>query len=513
VSESPTTNPNGRVRKVVIVGGGTAGWMVAAAFSKVLGPAGMVIELVESEEIGTVGVGEATIPQLLHFNQLLELDENEFVRATQATYKLGIEFVDWRRIGDRYIHPFGSYGIAMLGVDFQHFWLKGRRLGEMAPLDAYSIAAVAARQGRFLRPIPDQTRSPLSKISYAFQFDAALYARYLRRYAEARGVLRTEGRIVDVHLAGERGLVEAVSLSDGRRIKGELFIDCSGFRGLLIEQTLRSGYEDWSGWLPCDRAVAVPCARIEDPIPYTRATARPAGWQWRIPLQHRTGNGYVYSSRCVSDDEAAATLLANLDGEPLAEPRVLRFTGGHRRRPWVGNVVSMGLASGFLEPLESTSIHMVQSAIARLLTLFPSARFEQPEIDEYNRQTILEYVNVRDFLVLHYKATERHDTSFWNHCRALSPPVGLERKLKLYSTNGRIVRDKDELFTETSWLAVMAGQGIEAAGYHPVVDLIGDGETLARLADVRAVNQRAASLMPRHVDFLAGSQHPLAVPQ
>src|SRR5882757_9863454 len=331
-----TVNPNGRLSKVVIVGGGTAGWMAAAAFSKILGPNGVSIELVESEEIGTVGVGEATIPQLLHFNALLELDENEFVRATQGTYKLGIEFVDWRRIGHRYIHPFGSYGIAMLGVDFQHFWLKGRHLGEMAPLDEYSLSAVAARQGRFLRPLPDQTRSPLSKISYAFQFDASLYARFLRRLAEARVVMRTEGRISDVHLHGERGLIEAVSLNDGRRIEGDLFIDCSGFRGLLIEQTLGSGYEDWTSWLPCDRAVAVPCARIADPTPYTRATARPAGWQWRIPLQHRTGNGYVFSSHHVSEDEATATLLANLDGQALAEPRVLRFTAGHRRRPWIG---------------------------------------------------------------------------------------------------------------------------------------------------------------------------------
>jgi tryptophan halogenase len=507
-----TLNPNGRVNKIVVVGGGTAGWMAAAGLAKVLAP-GILLELVESEEIGTVGVGEATIPQLLHFNALLELDENEFVRATQATYKLGIEFVDWQRIGARYIHPFGSYGIAMLGVDFQHFWLKGRHLGERTPLDAYSLGAVAARQGRFLRPLADQTRSPLSKISYAFQFDAALYARFLRGIAERRGVRRTEGRITQVHRHGERGLVEAVSLADGRRVEGDLFIDCSGFRGLLIEQALGSNYEDWTCWLPCDRAVAVPCARVEDPIPYTRATARPAGWQWRIPLQHRTGNGYVYCSRYVSDDEATATLLANLDGTPLAAPRILRFTAGHRRLPWIGNVVSMGLASGFLEPLESTSIHMVQSAIARLLTFFPSACFEQAEIDEYNRQTILEYVNVRDFLVLHYRATERSDTPFWDYCRTLPPPPGLQRKLELFRTNGRIVRDKDELFTETSWLAVMAGQGIEAAGYHPVADLIDDEDTLRRLADVRAVNQRAALLMPRHVDFLAGSQRPLPVPR
>jgi tryptophan halogenase len=506
-----TVNPNGRIAKIVVVGGGTAGWMTAAAFSKVLGPAGIRIELVESEEIGTVGVGEATIPQLLHFNTLLELDENEFVRATQGTYKLGIEFVDWRRLGHRYIHPFGSYGLPMLGVDFQHFWLKGQLLGDTAPLDDYSIAAVAARQGRFLRPLPQETRSPLSKISYAFQFDASLYARYLRQWSEARGVIRTEGRISTVDLHPEREHVRAVKLSDGRTVDGDLFIDASGFRGLLIEQTLHSGYEDWTSWLPCDRAVAVPCARVEDPIPYTRSTAREAGWQWRIPLQHRTGNGYVYSSRYISDDEAAATILRNLDGEALAEPRVLRFTGGHRRRPWIGNVVSMGLAGGFLEPLESTSIHLVQSAIARLLTLFPSMSFEQAEIDEYNRQTIQEYEHIRDFLVLHYKATERTDTPFWNDCRNLPPPAGLARKLGLFRSNGRILRDRDELFTETSWLAVMVGQGIQAAGYHPVVDLLNDDETSSRLADVRAVNLRAATLMPRHVDFLAGRQAPLAV--
>jgi tryptophan halogenase len=399
----------------------------------------------------------------------------------------------------------------MLGVDFQHFWLKGRHLGETASLDEYSIAAVAARQSRFLRPLSDQTRSPLSKISYAFQFDASLYAKYLRHWAEARGVIRTEGRIATVEQHPQSGHVSAVQLSDGRRIEAELFIDCSGFRGLLIEQTLKSGYEDWTRWLPCDRAVAVPCTRIEDPLPYTRSTARPAGWQWRIPLQHRTGNGYVYSSRHVSDDEAAATLLRSLDGEQLAEPRLLRFTGGHRRRPWIGNVVSMGLASGFLEPLESTSIHMVQSAIARLMTLFPSARFEQAEIDEFNRQTIQEYIHIRDFLVLHYQATERTETPFWNECRALPPPPGLARKLDLYRTNGRIVRDKDELFTETSWLAVMAGQGIEAEGYHPILDMIDAQETRHRLADVRAVNQRAVRLMPRHVDFLTGKQAPLAL--
>ena len=493
---------SGRVERVVIVGGGTAGWMAAAAFAKVFGSTGPAIELIESEEIGIVGVGEATIPQLLIFNRLLELDEDDFVRATHATYKLGIEFVDWTRIGHRYFHPFGQYGIDMLGVDFHHLWLKGKALGNTAPLDDYSLMAVAARASRFCRPVPSQPKSPLSKIAYAFQFDATLYARFLRQYAEARGVVRTEGRVVGVEQSSDSGFVTAVALSDQRRIAGDLFIDCSGFRGLLIEGALKSGYVDWSEWLPCDRAVAVGCGRIEDPTPYTRSTARPAGWQWRIPLQHRTGNGYVYASSYVSDDEAATTLLSHLDGIPMGEPRLLRFTGGHRRHPWVKNVVALGLASGFLEPLESTSIHMVQSGIARLLTLFPSVRFEQAEIDAYNRATIAEYVSVRDFLVLHYKSTERVDTPFWHHCRSLSPPEGLQRKVELFQTNGRIIRDKDELFTETSWLAVMVGQGISPIGYHPIADLLSAEEIGARLDDVRAVNARCASLMPRHVDFL-----------
>ncbi len=459
-------NPSGLVQRIVIVGGGTAGWMAAAALSKVLGRAGPKIELVESEEIGTVGVGEATIPQLLLFNRLLEIDEDEFVRATRATYKLGIEFVDWTRLGHRYIHPFGQYGIDMLGVEFHHLWLRGTTLGEAAPLDDYSLMAMAARAGRFSRPVANQSKSPLSKIAYAFQFDASLYARFLRKFAEARGVVRTEGRIVRVARSSDSGFIEAVVLDDQRHVSGDLFIDCSGFRGLLIEQTLQSGYVDWTPWLPCDRAVAVPCERVEDPAPYTRSTACEAGWQWRIPLQHRTGNGYVYSSRYISDDEATARLLNRLDGAPAGEPRLLRFVGGHRKQAWVKNVVALGLAGGFLEPLESTSIHLVQSGIARLLTFFPTKNFEQAEIDAYNRATVAEYHYVRDFLVLHYKATERNDTPFWRDCQLLPAPEGLARKLDLFRTNGRIVRDKDELFTQTSWLAVLIGQGVKPQGYH-----------------------------------------------
>jgi tryptophan 7-halogenase len=490
------------IRKVVIVGGGTAGWMAAAGIAKIMGDTGLAIELVESEEIGTVGVGEATIPQINLYNAMLGIDEAEFVRATNGTYKLGIEFVDWTRIGDRYVHPFGFYGINMKGVEFHHHWLKGRALGDDTPLDAYSLSVVAGLAGRFEHPRPDLPNSPLSKIGYAYQFDAGLYARYLRTLSESWGVVRTEGRIVDVVQHGETGFVEAVVLQSGARIEGDLFIDCSGFRGLLIEQTLGAGFEDWTSWLPCDRAYAVPCENGGDRQPLTRSTARSAGWQWRIPLQHRIGNGYVYSSAHISDDEAAATLLANLDGAALAEPKQLRFTAGHRRKAWIKNVVALGLAGGFLEPLESTSIHLVQSGIARLMTLFPTRAFHQVEIDRYNHESVREYLDIRDFLVLHYKATERDDSSFWDYCRTLPPPPGLADKLAMYRAGGRIFREHNELFTETSWLAVMAGQGVQAGGYHPAADLLPDAETLTRLRHIRDVIADTAQALPTQDEFL-----------
>ena len=494
---------NDALRKIVIAGGGTAGWMAAAGISRVAGNIpGLEIELVESEEIGTIGVGEATIPQITLFNALLGIDEGEFVRETHATYKLGIEFVDWTRIGHRYVHPFGFYGIDMLGVEFHHHWLKGQKLGDATPLDRYSLGIVGALQGRFAHPRHDQPNSPLSKIGYAFQFDAGLYAKYLRRLAESWGVKRTEGRIVDVARNGENGHVEAVVLQSGNRVAGDLFIDCSGFRGLLIEGAMQAGYEDWTAWLPCDRALAVPCETGGDRLPLTRATARPAGWQWRIPLQHRIGNGYVYSSAHISDDEAAATLLANLDGVPLTEPKLLRFTAGHRKKSWVGNVVALGLASGFLEPLESTSIHLVQSGIARLMTCFPTRALDQAEIDRFNALTVQEYIDIRDFLVLHYKSTERDDTPFWDYCRTLPPPAGLADKLDMFRRNGRIFREHNELFTETSWLAVMVGQGMETSGYHPVADLLPDAETLHRLDHIREVIAETAANMPKQDDYL-----------
>lgn len=497
----------GRIRKLVIAGGGTAGWMAAAAISKIAGALpDFSIDLVESEAIGTVGVGEATIPQINLFNAMLGLDEMELMRATHATYKLGIEFVDWTRIGYRYIHPFGFYGLDMMGVEFHHHWLKGRLAGDPSELDEYSIAAMAAQANRFLHPTPDQPKSPLAKLAYAFQFDAGLYAKYLRGRAERQGVNRIEGRIVEVEQDPENGFVTALKLESGARVEGELFLDCSGFRSLLLGQTLGVPFVDWSRWLPCDRAVAIPCTLGPDRKPLTRSTARAAGWQWNIPLQHRVGNGHVYCSAHIGEDEATAVLLANLEGEPLASPNQLRFTAGHRARAWDKNVIALGLAGGFLEPLESTAIHLVQSGIARLMTLFPTRAFSPAEIERYNALTVQEYVDIRDFLVLHYSATERDDSEFWNYCRNIAPPDGLAEKLAMFRSSGRVFREHNELFTETSWEAVLVGQGIEPGGYHPVADLLPDEETLKRLASIRGTIARTVEQMPTQEEFLAANR-------
>jgi tryptophan halogenase len=492
-----------RIRNIVIVGGGTAGWMAAAAFAKVLGGR-YAIELIESDEIGIVGVGEATVPHLKLFNNLLGIDEAEFVRRTQGSFKLGIQFDDWGRIGSRYFHSFGPIGHDLGLLPFHQYWLKARRQGKASPdIGTYSLNAMAAAQGRFMVSASDVApTSPLANIAYAYHFDAGRYARFLREYAERLGVRRREGRIVDVALHPHSGFVEAVTLASGARVGGDLFVDCSGFRGLLIEQALHTGYDDFSRWLPCDRAVTVACGKVGPPAPYTRSTARSAGWQWRIPLQHRTGNGYVYSSAHLSDDEAAATLLANLDGPPLGEPRLLRFTAGMRRKFWNRNVVALGLASGFMEPLESTSIYLVQSGIARFLNLFPWSDFDPVLIERYNAQSVFEYERIRDFLILHYHATERSDSAFWDACRNMPIPPELAQTIRLFRDSGRFFRQGEEMFALVSWVQVMLGQGIVPEHYHPLVDQVDPADMDGYIVSVGRVIANCVQAMPSHAAFI-----------
>ena len=490
-----------RLRRIVIVGGGTAGWMTAAALGRFLKDGYTKVTLVESEAIGTVGVGESTIPQINIFNRMLGLDENDFVRKTKATFKLGIDFVDWQRIGHTYHHPFGPYGVDMEGVSFHAYWLKLRAMGLDDDLGAYSLQTVGARQSKFMRP-NGQANSPLGQIAYAFQFDAGLYAKFLREYSEARGVTRQEGKIASVQQDGQSGHVTSVTLESGQVIEGDLFIDCSGFRGLLIEQTLKTGYEDWSQWLLNDRAVAMPCTLGGSMSPVTRATARPHGWQWRIPLQHRLGNGYAYSSQHVSDDEALADLLSQLDGEPLADPNLIRFTPGRRKKSWNGNVVAIGLSAGFMEPLESQSIYLIQVGIARLLAHFPDRHFRAADIDRYNRTMAFEYEKIRDFIILHFKATARSDTPYWDYLREMPIPDYLADKIELFKGSGRVFRENDELFNDTSWFAVFIGQGIIPESYDPMVDCMDEGLFKARMAEIKAVIARSAEVMPGHMDFI-----------
>ncbi|WP_288456593.1 tryptophan halogenase family protein [uncultured Sphingomonas sp.] len=490
-----------RISRIVILGGGTAGWMTAAALSRSLGRS-VAITLLESDDIGTVGVGEATIPTIHWFNDLIGLDEAEFLRETRATFKLGIEFVDWTRPGHRYFHPFGQYGAPLPGVAFHHRWLKARAQGSDVPLSGLSLAARLAAEGRFARPVGD-ARSILSTLGYAYHFDAGLYARYLRRLAEAAGVVRVEGRLRDVVRDGDNAQVTALLTERGETLAGELFVDCSGFRALLIGGAMGEGLEDWSHWLPCDRAVAVPCARVAATTPYTRSTARAAGWQWRIPLQHRTGNGYVYASAHLSEDEATATLLANLDGEALAEPRTLRFTAGTRRRPWRGNVVAIGLSSGFLEPLESTSIHLIQSGITKLLTLFPDRDMDPALADRFNQLFGRDMDGIKDFLILHYHATSGRDEPLWRHCRTMALPDTLSARVAQYRRSGRLILDSDELFREASWLAVLDGQGVTASGYNPLADAIDAATNRAQVEQIAQVIARAAPTLPMHDDALA----------
>jgi tryptophan halogenase len=493
---------NRPLKKVVIVGGGTAGWMTAALLSKLFMAGRYDISLVESEAIGTIGVGEATIPAIRTFNGLAGIDQAEMMRATQATFKLGIEFVDWREVGHSYIHGFGKIGQDLLWLHPHQFWLKMAGKGVVKHFDHYALNCLAARKNRFSPPDPRNPNSPVSGIDYAFHMDASLYAAYLRRQSEARGVRRIEGRIVSTQLRAENGFVDHVVLEDGRRIEGDLFIDCSGMRALLIGDALGIGYERWDKWLLCDRALAVPCESTPILAPYTRSTARGSGWQWRIPLQHRIGNGHVYSSAHIGDDEAAATLMANLDGKPLDEPRPVRFVPGKRHEAWEKNVVAIGLASGFLEPLESTSIHLIQTGILRLISLFPGRDFNPADIAEYNRQTDFEFEDVRDFIIAHYKVTDREDTPFWSYVKHMDVPDSLAERLELFKASARFfVHGKAELFREESWVQVLLGQGLPMR-YDPMVDMIPEEQIISFLRDMEEVIEDCANGMPTHAAYI-----------
>jgi tryptophan halogenase len=488
-----------RVRRVVIAGGGTAGWMVAAGLSKTLGKL-LDIRLVESDEIGTVGVGEATIPTLVLFHRLLGINEQEFMAATQATFKLGIGFESWRQLpskegGENYVHSFGLTGKDHWTAGFQHFWLKGRDRKLATDYGDYCLELRASLEGRF-------AHLPRNGMNYAFHIDAGLYARFLRKFAEGFGVKRIEGKIVDVKLDEASGNIAAIRLDSGDLIEGDLFIDCTGFRGLLIGNALHVGYEDWSHHLFCDSAVALQTESLGPAIPYTRSIARDAGWQWRIPLQHRVGNGMVYCSRYLDDAAAKKGLLANVEGRVLTEPRVIKFRPGQRRQTWKRNCIAIGLSSGFIEPLESTSIHLIQRGIMRLLQMFPRDGIRQSDVDEYNGQANTEIEHIRDFIVLHYHVTRRQDTPFWRACRAMDIPASLRHRIDLFRESGRVFRVPGELFAENSWIQVMLGQGIEPQQHHPVADLMGDEELARFLNDIKSSVEKTLSQLPAHQTYV-----------
>lgn len=492
---------NGDRKSVLIVGGGTAGWMTAAALANKLSGLGIKVTLVESEQIGTVGVGEATVPHIHFFNEALGINEAEFMLRTKATFKLGIEFRNWGCIGDSYIHPFGAFGEDVGGVEFLQHWLRLDRHGRAAPFEHYSLPVQAARLDRFSRP-SDDPASIRSTYSYAYQFDAGLYARFLRDYAEARDVKRIEGKIVDVALDPESGDVTSVTLDSGKQMAADLFIDCSGFRALLIGRASSHPFENWSHWLPCDRAIAVPCERSGPTTPYTRSTALQSGWLWRIPLQHRIGNGHVYASAFIDDAAAERQLLGQLEGSALAAPNRLRFTAGKRPEQWAANCVAIGLSAGFLEPLESTSIHLIQLGITKLLELFPVGDVAAIDRAEYNRSMNLEYDRVRDFLILHYKLTQRDDSDFWNYCRTMTVPDSLAQKMELFAERGIVARYREGMFLEPSWLAVYLGQNMRPRRFNPLANLGAERALAEALEKSARTCLDAASSMPDHDAYL-----------
>ncbi|MBO6689409.1 MAG: tryptophan 7-halogenase [Henriciella sp.] len=492
---------NNLVTSIVIVGGGSAGWMTAAALSSLLDPRSVKITLIESEEIGTVGVGEATIPDIINFNGILGIKETDFLRATNGTFKLGIEFNNWGRLGDTYFHPFGEHGVDMQGIDFHQYWMRFQRANPGSSIEEFSLSAVASRAGKFAMPTNDP-RSVLSQLRYAYHFDATAYARFLRDYAEQRGVKRVEGKVVEVNLKDETGFISDVQLEDGSKLIGDLFFDCSGFRALLLGDTLGVDYEDWAHWLPCDTAQAVACERTGDLLPYTKSTAKTAGWQWRIPTQHRTGNGHIYCSSMMDDEAAIDSLLADLDGPALGSPRKIRFRTGCRTRFWDKNCIAIGLSGGFLEPLESTSLYLIQEGISKFISLFPSKNMPTAIRDEYNRQLTQKFEQVRDFIILHYKATERDDSEFWNYCRTMSVPDSLTRKIELFREAGRVFRYEDELFSKPSWVAVLLGQNILPKTTDPIVEGVPEEQVERSLGSMKAAMNNAVMKMETHQAFL-----------
>ena len=490
------------IKKIVIVGGGSAGWMTAAPLAQRLPPE-CEITLIESPEIGTIGVGEATLPTIRFFNKALGLDGADFVKKTKATFKLGIEFKDWGHIGNRIFHGFGDYGPAIENRSPHMHWLRlSRADAQFPPLEDFSVSSVMARNMRFTPPSGEQA-SAKNAFSYGFHFDAGLYAAYLRDYAMQRAVKRIEAMIVEVELHPDTGFVEAVLLRDGRRIEGDLFIDCSGFRGLLIEGALKAGYDDWSSQLPCNSALAVPCEKLEKLTPFTRSTAKTAGWQWRIPLQHRTGNGHVYCNSFISDDDAARVLLEGLDGAALDQPRQLRFTTGRRRRSWVKNCVAIGLSAGFLEPLESTSLSLIETAVGTLIENFPDSDFRPELADEFNRQMSARYESVRDFIILHYKLTNRTDSEFWKYCAHIAIPDSLQHQIDLFRETGRVVIYDKGGFMEPSFIAIMMGLGITPKAYDPFVDLMDVHNLHRHFANVHKAIAMTVSGMPDHTEYIA----------
>ena len=484
-----------RIRRIVVAGGGTAGWMAAAAIARTMGRT-VELTLVESEAIGTVGVGESTIPPLVTYNRLLGIDEAEFMRATQATFKLGIQFDGWKTPDSSYFHSFGITGKDHWSAGFQHFWLHAQERGHHQPYDDYCLELIAAREGKF-------AHLPGDRINYAYQLDSGLYAAFLRRLAEADGTRRVEGKIARVELNGESGDVAALVLESGTRIEGDLFLDCTGFRALLIEGALHAGYDDWTHWLPCDSAIAVQTENVGPPVPFTRAMAHDAGWQWRIPLQHRTGNGIVWSSRYLSREAALDRLLGNVEGRVLTEPNHLKFAAGARRRQWHRNVVAIGLAGGFMEPLESTSIHLIQRAVIRLLRMMPLARVSDRDRAEFDDQQLQDMEQIRDFLILHYHVTDRRDSPFWRQCAAMPIPDTLRQKIELFRETGRVFRRNEELFAENSWVQVMMGQGITPRAWHPVAAKLRDDELDRFLSGIREDVARTVAGLPSHADYVA----------